>query len=36
MSATEVQNLVDNASELITLPQVAIRVNEFANDPDST
>lgn len=36
MPTVEIQNLVDNASELITLPQIAIRVNEIANDPEST
>ena len=36
MSALEIQNLVDNASELVSLPEVALRVNEIANDPHST
>ncbi len=36
MPATEVQDLVENASELISLPEVSLRVNEMANDPDST
>ena len=36
MSASEIQDLVNNASELITLPEVALRVNEVANDPEST
>ncbi len=36
MSATEIQDLVNNASQLISLPEISIRVNELANDPDST
>ncbi len=36
MSETEVQNLVNNARDLVSLPQVSLRVNELANDPDST
>jgi len=36
MSATEIQDLVDNASQLISLPEVALRVNNIANDPNST
>lgn len=36
MSTAEIQELVNNASELISLPEVALRVNELANDPDST
>ena len=36
MSTAEIQNLVDNASDLISLPEVTLRVNEIANDPDST
>lgn len=36
MSETEVQDLVNNASELVSLPEVSLRVNEMANDPDST
>jgi putative nucleotidyltransferase with HDIG domain len=33
---TEIQNLVDNAADLISLPAIALRVNEIANDPKST
>ena len=36
MSATEIQSLVNNASELISLPEISFRVNELANDPDAT
>ena len=36
MSTAEIQNLVDNASDLISLPEVTLRVNEIANDPNST
>ena len=36
MSATEIQDLVNNASQLISLPEISLRVNELANDPDST
>lgn len=36
MPADEIQSLVDNASELISLPEVTLRVNALANDPDST
>ena len=36
MSTAEIQNLVDNASDLISLPEVTLRVNELANDPNST
>ena len=36
MSASEIQDLVNNASELITLPEGALRVNEIANDPESS
>lgn len=36
MSAAEIQDLVNNASNLISLPEVALRVNELANDPKST
>lgn len=36
MSATEIQDLVNNASKLISLPEISFRVNEMANDPDST
>lgn len=36
MSTAEIQDLVNNASNLISLPEVALRVNELANDPKST
>lgn len=36
MSASEIQNLVNNASNLISLPEVSLRVNEIANDPKSS
>jgi len=36
MSDAEIQDLVNNAKELITLPEISLRVNEIANDPDST
>lgn len=36
MSAAEIQELVNNASKLISLPEVALRVNQIANDPNST
>lgn len=36
MSAAEIQELVDNASNLISLPEISLRVNELANDPNST
>ena len=36
MSQAEIQELVDNASELISLPEISLRVNEIANNPDST
>ena len=36
MSTAEIKELVDNASSLISLPEVALRVNQLANDPDST
>lgn len=36
MSTTEIQELVNNASNLISLPEVSLRVNEIANDPTST
>ena len=36
MPAAEVQDLVNNVSELISLPEVSLRVNEIANDPNST
>ena len=36
MSAAEIQELVNKASELVSLPEVSLRVNEIANDPDST
>ena len=36
MSAAEIQELVSKASDLVSLPEVSLRVNELANDPDST
>ena len=36
MSTAEIQDLVKNASNLISLPEVALRVNKIANDPNST
>ena len=36
MPASEVQDLVNNASNLVSLPEISIRVNELANNPDST
>lgn len=36
MSAAEIQELISNASNLISLPEVSLRVSNMANDPDST
>lgn len=36
MSASEIQDLVKNASDLVSLPEISLRVNEIANDPEST
>lgn len=36
MSAAEIQELVSKASNLISLPEISLRVNELANDPNST
>lgn len=36
MSTAEIQELVSKASDLVSLPEVSLRVNELANDPDST
>lgn len=36
MSAEEIQELVNNTTQLISLPEISLRVNEIANDPDST
>jgi putative nucleotidyltransferase with HDIG domain len=36
MSAAEIQALVSKASNLISLPEISLRVNELANDPNST
>lgn len=36
MSETEIQDLVNNATQLISLPEISLRINELANDPDST
>ena len=35
-STDEIQDLVKNASDLISLPEVALRVNQIANDPNSS
>lgn len=36
MSASEIQDLIKNINNLISLPEVSLRVNKIANDPDST
>lgn len=36
MSVVEIQELISKASNLISLPEVSLRVNNMANDPDST
>lgn len=36
MSSAEIQDLVKNVTNLISLPEVSLRVNELANDPNST
>ena len=36
MSSAEIQELVSKASNLISLPEISLRVNELANDPNST
>ena len=36
MSTAEIQELVNKANKLVSLPEVSLRVNEMANDPDST
>ena len=36
MSEMEIQELVDKAADLVSLPEVSLRVNEIANDPNST
>ena len=36
MSTAEIEDLVNNASDLISLPEVTLRVNQLANDPNST
>lgn len=36
MSVSAVKDLVNNASNLVSLPEISLRVNEMANDPDST
>ena len=36
MSESEVHDLVKNAKDLVSLPEVSLRVNELANDPNST
>ena len=36
MSEMEIQELVDKAADLVSLPEVSLRVNDIANDPNST
>jgi putative nucleotidyltransferase with HDIG domain len=36
MSANEIQDLINNVNNLISLPEISLRVNKIANDPDST
>lgn len=36
MSESEAHDLVKNAKDLVSLPEVSLRVNELANDPNST
>lgn len=36
MPTSEIQKLVKNASNLISLPEISLRVNELASDPNST
>ncbi len=36
MSDNQIQELVKNASELVSLPEVALRVNELASDPNAS
>lgn len=36
MPTSEIQDLINSATNLVSLPEVALRVNEIANDPDST
>ena len=36
MSTSEIQKLVNNASTLISLPEISLRVNELASDPNSS
>ncbi len=36
MSESEVHDLVKNASDLVSLPEISLKVNELANDPDAT
>lgn len=36
MSVVEIQELISKTSNLISLPEVSLRVNNMANDPDST
>lgn len=35
MVNTDIQNLVNNVNNLVSLPEIALRVNEMVNDPDS-
>ena len=36
MSESEVHDLVKNASNLVSLPEISLKVNELASDPDAT
>ena len=36
MSTADIQTLVNNASNLISLPEISLKVNQLANDPNST
>ncbi|MDH5394665.1 MAG: HDOD domain-containing protein [Gammaproteobacteria bacterium] len=36
MSANEIQELINNAGDLITLPEISLKVNTIANDPHSS
>ena len=36
MSNAQIQELISNASELVSLPEISLRVNELASDPNST
>ncbi len=36
MSETQIQELINKASDLVSLPEISLRVNELASDPNST